>query len=107
MSDQASVTAQGLRPRAATRHKLFEPVLLRQGGVAVRAHMLDLSVTGALLHAERPPVIGARVTIHAEGAGAAARVIWVRAKRFGLRFDMPLADATIGLLLRGGRTTRD
>lgn len=101
MTDQGSFTALGLRPRVAARHKLFEPVVLRKGGVAARAHMLDLSVSGARLHAERPPVAGARILIEADGLAVTAHVIWVRAKRFGVHFDTPIAEEAMRLVLRG------
>jgi hypothetical protein len=79
---------------------LFEPVLLRHGGLSVRAHMLDLSTTGALLHAERPPPSGAHVSVEGERLFIGAMVVWTRAKRFGLRFDLPIADSVLARALR-------
>jgi hypothetical protein len=102
MTDRGSITAQALRPRGAARHKLFEPLGLRHAGQSMRVHMLDLSVSGALLHAEHPPRIGAGVIIEFQGLAATAHVMWVRAKRFGVRFDMPLPDTALRAMLDGG-----
>jgi hypothetical protein len=100
MRDQGHSTQPALRPRIAARHKLFEPVLLRHGGASVRAHMLDLSTSGALLHAEHPPAPGMHVRVEGERLFVGALVVWTRAKRFGLRFDLPIADAIIAHVLR-------
>jgi hypothetical protein len=100
MRDPVSPCPPALRPRVAARHKLFEPVLLRHGGLSVRAHMLDLSTSGALLHAEKPPLSGGRVTVEGERLFIGAIVVWTRAKRFGLRFDLPIADTIIAHVLR-------
>jgi len=102
MTDRGAFTALEMRLRAAVRHKLFEPLALRHAGVLLRAHMLDLSVSGALLHAERPPQVGDGVVIECHGWTAAAHVIWVRAKRFGVRFDVPLPETMLRVLLDGG-----
>ncbi len=102
MTERGSFTAQEMRQRGAARHKLFEPFDLCQAGQSVRAHMLDLSVSGALLHAERPPRIGAGVILAFPGLEVAAHVVWVRAKRFGVRFDMLLPDTALRAMLDGG-----
>lgn len=86
--------------RRAARLKLFEPVKLRCGGVAVRAHLLDLSVTGALAHSDRPPAPGDHVLIEGESLAVAGRVMWVRAKRFGVHFDLPLACEAVDRAVR-------
>ncbi|RJG55795.1 PilZ domain-containing protein [Sphingobium terrigena] len=102
MTDHASLAPSGPKPRIAARHKMFEPVVLHLHGMALRAHILDLSTSGALAHCDRPPQAGDRVRIEAEGVAAIAHVVWVRAKRFGLHFDMPLSDATVQQVVRGG-----
>tara|TARA_R110000868_G_scaffold256565_2_gene513354 strand:- start:144 stop:440 length:297 start_codon:yes stop_codon:yes gene_type:complete len=85
----------------ATRLKLFEPVLLRVQGLPVRAHLLDLSMTGALAHSDNPPQVGDHVVIEASALSVAGRVMWVRAKRFGIHFDFPLPQPTIDRVVRG------
>jgi hypothetical protein len=92
-----------IRPVAA-RHKLFEPVRMQIDGLPVRAHLLDLSMTGALAHAEAPPLSGARVSVEGLGLTLQAQVVWVRAKRFGLHFDIALPQAMIDALMNGGAT---
>ena len=87
--------------RRATRLKLFEPVLLRVQGLPVRAHLLDLSMTGALAHSDNPPQVGDHVVIEASALSVAGRVMWVRAKRFGIHFDFPLPQPTIDRVVRG------
>lgn len=87
--------------RRATRLKLFEPVLLRLHGLPLRAHLLDLSATGALVHSERPPLTGDHVHIEAAALGLSGRVVWVRARRFGIRFDAPLADTIVRRVVLG------
>lgn len=102
MTDRGAFTALGMRPRGAARHKLFEPLAVRHAGARVRAHMLDLSTTGALLHADHPPRVGAVILIDCPGLTASAHIIWVRAKRFGIRFDMPLSDRVLRSMLDNG-----
>lgn len=101
MTDHASLAPSGPKPRIATRHKMFEPVVLRLRGTPLRAHILDLSTTGALAHCDHPPQAGDRVRIEAEGITAIAYVVWVRAKRFGLHFDIALSDAIVQRVVRG------
>lgn len=91
-----------MRPRDAVRHKLFEPLAVRHGGQSLRAHMLDLSTKGALLHADHPPQVGAAILIDCAGLSASAHIVWVHAKRFGVRFDMPLSDRVLHLMLDRG-----
>lgn len=100
MTDQGSLSAARLQPRRATRHKLFEPVILRCDGVALRAHILDLSASGALLHCDCAPKVGDAVGIRADMFNVAARVMWVRDKRFGVRFDLQLCEEAIRLSMR-------
>lgn len=84
----------------AARRKLFEPVQLRCGRVSVRAHLLDLSVTGALAHSDRPPAPGDHVLIEGASLGVAGRVMWVRDKRFGVHFDLPLTNVIVDRAVR-------
>ena len=80
------------RSAAAHRFKIFQPIEMEWDGARVRTHLLDLSVSGALAHADVPPAIGSRI-----GAGALGRadVVWVDGKRFGIVFLAPLSDAQI------------
>lgn len=85
--------------RHAPRHKMFEPIALNQSGVEKRAHVLDLSTSGALVHCEAPPIEGSYVIIHALGLEASARVRWAKGKRFGIEFSQPLTPAVMETLI--------
>ncbi|ETI64475.1 pilus assembly protein PilZ [Sphingobium sp. C100] len=100
MRDSDSLGAQSPVPRRAVRHKLFEPVMLRLDGAVVRAHLLDLSATGALAHCDRPLFTGDRVMIEAEALGIVGHVVWTRGKRFGIHFETPLADCVVDRVVR-------
>ena len=55
------------RLRETPRLKLFEPTEMDGPGGTVRAHILDLSATGALVHAVRPPCVGEHVQLRVAG----------------------------------------
>lgn len=85
--------------RMAARHKMFEPVRLHRNAQVCRAHLLDLSRTGARLHADLPPEIDEWVEVELFGLLLRGRVIWEKARRFGLRFDHALPDPLLQGLL--------
>lgn len=85
--------------RATPRYKLFQPGAMGTAGGAVRAHLLNVSAGGAMLHAPDAPVKGALLNICCGGVMHAARVAWVRAPKFGVSFVCPLATAEIDRLL--------
>ncbi|HVF94092.1 MAG TPA: PilZ domain-containing protein [Sphingomonas sp.] len=82
-------------PCRAQRHKIFQPIQMSCAGEAFRAHLLDLSSTGALAHAEAPPPVGARIALAADLSLGTARVKWASGKRFGIAFTIPLTRAQI------------
>lgn len=63
---------------------------LRIGGDSRRVQLRNLSRSGALAEALRPPPAGNPVTLAANGLLAEAQVEWVRGSRFGLSFRQPL-----------------
>lgn len=87
--------------RASTRHKLFEPVSMRIDGLPVRGHLLDLSRSGALAHADTAVLVGARVELEGIGILSPARIMWVDDRRFGLRFDTWLSDTLVTMIVSG------
>jgi hypothetical protein len=87
--------------RATARHKLFEPVSMRVDGLPVRAHLLDLSRSGALAHADTMVLSGSRVELEGIGILTPARIIWVRDRRFGLRFDNWLSETLVAMIVEG------
>ena len=82
---------------------MFRPTELRVGEVPVRAHLLDLSETGALAHAERLLEPGMRVAIRCAGAFRPAEVAWTDGRRFGVRFDRPLSTEQVDAVLHAQR----
>ncbi len=94
-----SVTADSDH-RIARRHKTFEPATLRSAAGEARAHLINLSATGALVHMVDPPKRGSVVSIDLRHVSADAEVVWTSGSRFGVAFRSRLADATIDILLR-------
>ncbi|KKW92353.1 MULTISPECIES: PilZ domain-containing protein [Sphingobium] len=95
-----STAAAGQR-RHDPRHKMFEPVALHFGGMAARAHFLDLSCSGALAHCETPPAAGTFLTVEGQGQEASGRVIWANGKRFGIQFSQPLTQSAMTAWIEG------
>jgi hypothetical protein len=87
------------RLRETPRLKLFEPTEMSGPNGSIRAHILDLSATGALVHAVRPPSVGDHVQLRIAGASRYSRVMWVEDRKFGVAFRLPLAAADIDAVL--------
>lgn len=87
--------------RAQARQKLFQPTTIVTPAGEARAHLLDLSGTGALLHAATPPMVAARVQVGCAGERRTGRVVWVRGNRFGVVFTVPLTPAEVARAVAG------
>jgi hypothetical protein len=87
--------------RETPRYKLFEPVSMRVDGLPVRGHLLDLSRSGALAHADTGVLPGARVELNGMGILTPARIMWVSGRRFGLRFDTWLSNRLVAMIIEG------
>ena len=85
--------------RAYARMKVFQPGEMEWGGSRARIHLLDLSRGGALVYAQVPPPVGSILRFVEPACLAAARVVWVRGKRFGVAFAAPLSDALVALII--------
>jgi hypothetical protein len=85
--------------RTAHRHKTFEPTTLQLAAGEVRAHILNVSATGALIHAPGEPAKGARVTVRLVGRDIPAEVMWVDGARFGIAFRGMLSPDELARLL--------
>lgn len=96
-----ALTDNLMQRRHAARRKMFEPVALHHDGITVRAHFLDLSCSGALVHSETPPAGGGNIVVEALGLERIGRVMWVKGKRFGIQFSQPLSEAEVESLIRG------
>lgn len=81
--------------RLLRRSKIFTPVTLNDGERDMRAHLLDIGTGGALCFTETALRRGAIVDVAWQGAQWAAEVVWIRNRRFGLRFLSPLCAATV------------
>ena len=88
------------RPRSA-RHKIFEPTQLHLADGVVRAHLINVSLSGALVHSATPPRRGETVRVEICGTPVAGQVRWVEGSRFGLAFAQPIDPAMLGQLLGG------
>lgn len=86
--------------RSAVRHKTFERTTITIAGTTATAHVLNLSMTGALLHADAPVIRSVHVLVGVGGRSVSGEVMWVEGARFGVRFDRPLANEQVEMLLR-------
>lgn len=91
------------KKEAAPRFKVFLPAEMRTGSSVHRVHLLDLSVSGALVHAATPPEVGSIVDIICSQQPRKARVIWVRARRFGVRFTPVLTQQHVDAVIKQQR----
>lgn len=51
-----------------------------------RAHVLDISVSGARVHAEQEQLVGTELTLTVDEVETRGNVEWVEGKRFGMSF---------------------
>lgn len=87
------------RPRSAPRHKIFLPTQVYLSTGETRAHLINVSSSGALVHATTTPHCEETIQVALCGALIPARVRWVDGRRFGLSFLQPLGDAQIKQLI--------
>lgn len=73
------------------RVKAFEPASVDYAREVVRAHVLDISLTGALLHMESPCPTGTVLTLKCKLLTVGARVAWTKGARLGIAFLRPIA----------------
>ncbi|MBV9843093.1 MAG: PilZ domain-containing protein [Sphingomonadaceae bacterium] len=74
---------------------MFEPAILHDGQTEREAHILDLSVDGALLHAHQPPRNGIGITLRFGRTTALGRVAWIAGNHLGVAFLNPLPVTTV------------
>ncbi|WP_160296798.1 PilZ domain-containing protein [Sphingomonas sp. ERG5] len=92
---------QGAGQRSARRLKTFQVASMHIGDDVRRVHLLNLSTTGAMVHASDPPAKGASCRLDAAIDLGSAHVTWVSGQRFGVMFDRPLSDASLAILIDG------
>lgn len=83
------------RLRAAQRYKLFQPTEISTGEGYRRAHLLNVSVSGALMYASDCPERGEDLKVRCGSRTLAALVAWRDGRRFGVRFMVPLSEADV------------
>jgi hypothetical protein len=85
--------------RDGQRLKIFLPVLLRWAGQEERAHLLDLSSSGARMHARIAPSTKEIIEIVWEDRIFAGQCVWSRGSRFGIAFKAPIDKGQIVSML--------
>jgi hypothetical protein len=85
--------------RAGQRIDLALDVTLLRRGKQVRAHLTNLSSTGANAIAAFAPGPKEVVQILWNGKAMACHVIWARGNAFGLQFDRPLTPAIFASII--------
>ncbi|HEV2568652.1 PilZ domain-containing protein [Sphingomonas sp.] len=86
-------------PRAANRYKTFLPCAVEQNGTPNRAHILNVSLTGAMI--ATPETMRPRdwISLQFQSVSYKAVVVWARDHRAGLRFSLPLPQSTLQKLI--------
>ena len=85
--------------RAKPRLKIFQPIELHTERGCVRAHLLNVSTTGALVHTQSAPGKGSVVKLTIAGEVRSARVVWTNGPRFGAAFVRAFLDTQIQQLV--------
>jgi hypothetical protein len=85
--------------RGTPRRKVFLPIEIYAGTTPLRAHLLDLSATGALVHSITAPMPGTPVRLMVGGLVRSARVVWQDGVRFGIAFALPLREVEVERML--------
>ena len=81
--------------RVSRRQRVLLAAEIETGGARHRAHLLNITESGAKLDADDVPVEGAAIILHREGIVAPGTVSWVIDHRFGMQFDAPVDAALI------------
>lgn len=82
-------------PRGRHRLKLFQPGTVRVSRDLLRVHVLNISLTGALVHRDQPPPPGTLLDIRIGGMERRASVAWASGARFGIQFQIPLTESEL------------
>ena len=81
--------------RNSRRLRVLLAAEIESQGERRRAHLLNISESGAKLDADEVPNEGETVVLHREGIVASGVVSWVIDHRFGIQFDTPVDAALI------------
>jgi len=80
------------RDQAARRFKTFWPTEMRRVNEQHRVHVLNISRTGAKIHAREAMDINQTLEIVIGGERRGATVRWKLGQTFGIVFDEPISD---------------
>ncbi|MDE0880204.1 MAG: PilZ domain-containing protein [Sphingomonas bacterium] len=86
-------------PRRSRRLKVFLPSEIVIDDAAVRAHVLDISTRGSLLHTGTEPEPGSDVVLRLNQDKLSAKIVWVGSGRLGIQFTTELTDDQIARIL--------
>lgn len=86
-------------PRVAGRFKTFLPCTAEQDGAVLRAHVLNLSVTGAMIAVPAAIPSNQAISLKFQAGSYKAIVVWSRTDRAGVRFSLPLPLTTLQKLI--------
>ena len=81
--------------RRARRLKTFDIVRVTVQGADHRAHLLDISTSGARLHVPAAIAAGATVTLSIMDMAIEADVIWAVDQRIGIRFHRGISEQIV------------
>lgn len=85
--------------RNQRRSRVLLAAQLKIEGDSDRANLLNLSTHGAMMDAELPPRMGAKVTLIRGKLETEAEVVWVEEHRFGLAFRQPIHPLQVAAIL--------
>jgi len=85
--------------RAVPRIKIFQPVELALRDTKLRAHLLNISISGTLIYARTRVAFAERVVVRCDFELGAARVMWSDGARIGVLFEQPLSQRQLDLLI--------
>lgn len=85
--------------RNQRRSRVLLAAHLNINGDLDRANLLNLSTHGAMMDAEMPPRMGAKVTLMRGALETEAEVVWVEDHRFGLAFRQPIHPLQVAAIL--------
>ena len=99
MAQGDSAASRVETPRIAKRYKIFEATQMHGPAGDARVHLINISETGALIHATTAPAAGAAVRLDIVGTEMPARVVWSDGDRFGVMFLRRLGAECLQRLL--------
>ena len=96
---QAQLGGRRQEDRQQPRLKVFEPCALSVDQSEKRAHILNISEIGALLHATSLHPRNARICLIVRDELLAAKVVWASKQRIGVAFELPPSKRLLATLL--------